>query len=74
MKPRVLLVEALHPDAVTWLRERGEVVFAGDHREQALLRLVPEIDGIIIRGNGRIDEPLLAQTFRYQRDRGLLRP
>ncbi len=73
MKPRVLLVEALHPDAVTWLRERGEVIFAGDHREQALLRLVPEIDGITIRANGRIDEPCWRRPSGIRGIGGLLR-
>ncbi len=64
--PRVLLVEAIHPDAVAWLRERAEVVIAPDNREQTLLDLATEIDGIVIRANGRIGVRLLAQAPRLR--------
>jgi len=64
--PRVLLVEGLRPDALAWLRERAEVVVAADHRAETLMRLAPEIDGIVIRANGRIDDPLLAHAPRLR--------
>src|SRR3990170_7875012 len=56
----------IHPDAVARLRERVEVVIAPDHREQTLLGLADEIDGIVIRAQGRIDERLIAQAPRLR--------
>ena len=61
-RPRVLLFEEIHPAALAWLRERAEVALAGDLQEDALLPLVAEADGIVIRANGRITERLLAHA------------
>jgi D-3-phosphoglycerate dehydrogenase len=66
VKPRVLLVEAIHPDAAGWLREHAEVIVAPDHHAQTLLGLIPEIDGLVIRAGGRIDEPVLAHAPRLR--------
>lgn len=64
--PRVLLVEAIHPDAVAWLREQAEVVIAPDDREQTLVDLAGGIDGIVIRANGQVDARLIAQAPRLR--------
>ena len=65
-RPHVLLVEAIHPDALAWLRERANVVIAGDYREETLLKLVPGADAIVIRANGKVDERLLAHAPRLR--------
>jgi len=65
-RPRVLLFEEIHAAALAWLRERAEVALAGDLREDALLPLVAEADGIVIRANGRITERLLAHAPRLR--------
>jgi D-3-phosphoglycerate dehydrogenase len=66
LKPRVLLVETIHPDAADWLRRYAEVVVAPDHDAQTLLRLVPDVDGLVIRAGGRVDDALLAQAPRLR--------
>ena len=63
---RVLIFEAIHPAALAWLRERAEVAFAPDLREEALLPLVVAVDGIVIRANGRVTDRLLAHAPRLR--------
>lgn len=65
-RPHVLLVEAIHLDALAWLRERADVVIAGDYREETLLKLAPGADAIVIRANGKVDERLLAHAPRLR--------
>jgi len=65
-RPRVLIFEAIHPAALAWLRERAEVAFAPDLREEALLPLVVAVDGIVIRANGRVTDRLLAHAPRLR--------
>lgn len=64
--PRVLLVEMIHPDAEAVLRDRADVVVAPDFDEQTLLRIVGDVDAIVIRARGRIDEKLLAKASRLR--------
>jgi phosphoglycerate dehydrogenase-like enzyme len=66
LRPRVLLVEAIHPDAMGWLRGHADVVVAPDHRGETLGPLVHEIDGLVIRAGGRVDDALLAQAPRLR--------
>ncbi len=66
IRPRVLLFEVIHPEAMTWLRQRAEVSVAHELREDALLPLVGEVEGIVVRANGRITERLLAYAPRLR--------
>ncbi len=65
-RPRVLLFEDIHPEALAWLRGQADVILARELREDALLPLVGEIDGIVVRANGRITERMLAHAPRLR--------
>lgn len=65
-RPRVLLVEAIHPDAMALLREQAEMIVAPDPREESLLQVVGDVDGVVIRARGRIDAALLVQAPRLR--------
>lgn len=65
-RPRLLFFEPIYPQALAWLRQRAEVTIAGDLREEALLPLVADADGIVIRANGRITDRLLAHGPRLR--------
>ncbi len=66
MRPRVLLFEEIHPQALAWLAERVEVVRAGDLAEEALLPLAADVDAVVVRANGRVGERLLAGAPRLR--------
>lgn len=65
-RSRVLLVEAIHPQALAWLRQRAEVAIAGDHRPETLAGLAAEADALVIRAHGRVDDSLLASAPRLR--------
>ena len=65
-KPVVLLYEPMHEKAVAWLRERAEVRMAGSLEEEALLREVGDVDGIIIRANGKVSRQLMQAAPRLK--------
>ncbi len=51
---------------MAWLRGQADVILANELREDALLPLVGEIDGIVVRANGRITERVLAHAPRLR--------
>jgi D-3-phosphoglycerate dehydrogenase len=65
-KPIVLLYEEMHPQAVAWLRERAEVRLAESLEEERLLPAVADVDGIIIRANGRVSQRLMEAAPRLK--------
>ncbi len=66
IRPRVLLFEEIHPEGMAWLRGQADVVLANELREDTLLPLVGEIDGIVVRASGRITERVLAHAPRLR--------
>ncbi len=58
-KPVVLLYEPMHAKAIAWLAERAEVRMAPSLDEEALLPLVPDVEGIIIRAKGKVTRRLM---------------
>ncbi len=62
MKPRVLLLEAIHPEAMAWLRERANVLIPEQLEEDALIPKMRDIEGVVVRVKGRITERLLAHA------------
>jgi D-3-phosphoglycerate dehydrogenase / 2-oxoglutarate reductase len=58
-KPIVLLYEEMHPTAVAWLRERAEVRMAESLEEERLIPAVVDVQGIIIRANGKVSRRLM---------------
>ena len=66
MRPRVLLVESIHAEALAWLRGQADVIVAPDPREETLLALAPDCDAVIIRASGRVDARFLSQAPRLR--------
>ncbi len=66
IRPCVLLFEVIHSEATAWLRERAEVSIANELREDALIPLVGQVEGIVVRANGRITERLLGHAPRLR--------
>ena len=58
-KPVVLLYESMHEKALDWLRQRAEVRLASSLDEEALVRAVGDVQGIIIRANGKISRRIM---------------
>jgi len=65
-KPIVLLYEPMHEKAVAWLAERAEVRMAPSLDEEALLQTVPDVEGIIIRANGKVTRRLMQAAPRLK--------
>jgi D-3-phosphoglycerate dehydrogenase len=58
-RPVVLLFEEIHPKAVERLTAKAEVRLATSLAPEALLHQVADVDGIIIRANGKVDRRLM---------------
>ena len=58
-KPVVLLYEPMHAKAMELLRERAEVRIASSLDEDELVKIVGDVDGLIIRANGKITRRLM---------------
>ncbi len=65
-KPVVLLYEAIHPKAVAILEQHAEVRMADSLEEEALLQIVADVDGIIIRANGKVTRRLMQAAPRLK--------
>jgi len=62
----VLLYEDMHEDGKALLKEKGEILFARSPEEASLIQEVKEIDGIIIRANGRVSKRLMESAPRLK--------
>ncbi len=58
-RPVVLLYEPLHDVAMRFLEERAEVRLAPNWEERTILRLIGDVEGLIIRSNGRVTRKIL---------------
>jgi len=65
-KPVVLLYESMHAKAVAWLAERAEVRMAPSLDEEELLPIVADVEGIIIRANGKVPRRLMQAAPRLK--------
>jgi D-3-phosphoglycerate dehydrogenase / 2-oxoglutarate reductase len=65
-KPVVLLFEPMHEKAVELLKQRAEVRMAESLDEESLLRAVQDVDGIIIRANGKVSRRLMQSAPRLK--------
>jgi len=65
-KPVVLLYEPIHQKALEVLKAGAEVRMAASLEEDALLGQVADVDGIIIRANGRISRRLMQAAPRLK--------
>jgi len=56
---KVLLFEDMHDDGKALLREKAEILFAHSLEESSLMNEVGEVDGIIVRANGKVSRRLM---------------
>jgi D-3-phosphoglycerate dehydrogenase len=66
IKPVVLLYEPIHARALEYLKERAEVRMAESLEESDLLGVVGDVDGIIIRANGKVSRELMKAAPRLK--------
>jgi len=62
----VLLYEDMHEDGKALLKEKGEILFAHSLEEASLIQEVKEIDGIVIRANGKVSRTLMESAPRLK--------
>ncbi len=65
-KPVVLLYEPIHQKALEVLKAGADVRMAASLEEDALLGQVADVDGIIIRANGRVSRRLMQAAPRLK--------
>lgn len=65
-KPVVLLYEPIHEKALDWLKQRAEVRMATSLDEESLIQTVADVDGIIIRANGKVTRRLMEAAPRLK--------
>jgi D-3-phosphoglycerate dehydrogenase len=56
---KVLLYEDMHETGKALLKEKAEILFANSLEEASLIKEVKEVDGIIIRANGKVSRRLM---------------
>lgn len=67
MKPfKILLYEDMHEAGKTLLREKAEIRFATSIEETVLMNELREMDGVIIRANGKVTRKLMESSPRLK--------
>ncbi|MEW6377292.1 MAG: hydroxyacid dehydrogenase [Thermodesulfobacteriota bacterium] len=56
---KILLYEDMHEAGKALLKEKGEILFASSLEEVSLIKEVKEMDGIIIRANGKVTRKMM---------------
>ena len=65
-KPVVLLYEPIHERATALLKQQAEVRMAESLAEESLIRVVHDVDGIIIRANGKVTRAIMEAAPRLK--------
>jgi D-3-phosphoglycerate dehydrogenase len=65
-KPVVLLYEPIHSKAIELLEQHAVVRMASSLEEDALLQIVQDVEGIIIRANGKVTRRLMQAAPRLK--------
>ncbi|MDI6762600.1 MAG: hydroxyacid dehydrogenase [Thermodesulfobacteriota bacterium] len=65
-KFKVLLYEDMHKDGKALLKEKAEILFARSLEEDSLIQEAKEIDGIIIRANGKVTRKMMEAAPRLR--------
>lgn len=65
-KFKVLLYEDMHKDGKALLKEKAEILFARSLEEGSLIQEAKEIDGIIIRANGKVTRKMMEAAPRLK--------
>jgi len=62
----VLLYEDMHEAGKAILREKAELLFATSLEESSLIKEVEEVDGIIVRANGRVSRKMMESASKLK--------
>lgn len=65
-KPVVLLYEPIHEKAIAFIGEHAEVRRAESLEEDDLIQVVGDVDGIIVRANGKVSRRLMEAAPRLK--------
>ena len=66
-KPKVLLIEKIHRKGMDYLEKEGcEIIFPPAATEEALLKVVPAVDGIVFRTKGHLSRKLMETAPRLK--------
>ena len=65
-KFKILLYEDMHEAGKAILREKAEILFAHSFEEASLIKEVDEVDGIIIRANGKVTRKMMESAPRLK--------
>ena len=63
---KVLLYEDMHEDGKTILKEKADIFIAERLDESYLIDHVKDIDGIIVRANGRVSRKVMESAPRLK--------
>lgn len=63
---KVLFYEDMHEAGKALLKEKAEILFAKSLEENSLIKEVREVDGIIIRANGKVSRTLMESAPRLK--------
>jgi D-3-phosphoglycerate dehydrogenase len=62
----VLLYEDMHEAGKVLLKEKAEILFASSLEETSLIKEIKEVDGIIIRANGKVSRRIMESAPRLK--------
>jgi D-3-phosphoglycerate dehydrogenase len=65
-KFKILLYEEMHEAGKGLLKEKAEILFAHSLEEASLIKEVKEVDGIIIRANGKVTRKMMESAPRLK--------
>jgi D-3-phosphoglycerate dehydrogenase len=63
---KILLYEDMHETGKALLREKAEILFAKSLDEASLIKEVKEVDGIVIRANGKVTRKMMESAPRLK--------
>lgn len=65
-KPKILLSEDIHPQGKSLLIDKFELIIAPDTSEATLLRIVPDVFGIILRATSKVNRNVIQQAHNLK--------
>jgi D-3-phosphoglycerate dehydrogenase len=63
---KILLYEDMHETGKALLRKKAEIFFAKSLEENSLIKEVREVDGIIIRANGKVTRKIMESAIKLK--------
>lgn len=66
LRHKILLYEPIHSEGLRFLEKKCDVIYANSLEEDCLIKMVTDVDGIIIRANGRVSKGILESASRLK--------